>query len=315
MTHDLRTEGPVSVAEWVEVHSESFSPPICNKLMHKEHLSIMFVGGPNTRTDFHLDESPEFFWQMKGNMKLPIIERGEKKVIEIKEGEVFLLPSRIPHSPQRPEANSLGLVIERARVEGKEFDGLRWYTDFEKCDEVLWEKYFYCGDLGRDLVPVVEEFRASEAFATGRPTPGSVIADPPLRQDYQTIVPRPFSLNEWLEEHSGELSKPGARLSLFGDDHPEQGFKVVVLGAGGYASPAYARLGLAGAKQAADDELSGGSEAFLYVVRGKVAVSGGDVGQKAVNVGECFVLAEGKFSKFRRSGNCIALLLTSSSSS
>ncbi|KAF4698696.1 3-hydroxyanthranilic acid dioxygenase, partial [Perkinsus olseni] len=142
---------------------------------------------------------------------------------------------------------------------------------------------------------------ASEAFATGRPTPGSVIADPPLLQDYQTIVPRPFSLNEWLEEHSGELSQPGARLSLFRDDHPEQGFRVVVLGAG--------------AKEAADEEFPGGSEAFLYVRRGEVAVSGGDVGQKALNAGECFVLAEGKFSKFRRSRDCIALLLTSSSSS
>ncbi|KAF4651959.1 3-hydroxyanthranilic acid dioxygenase [Perkinsus olseni] len=300
MTRDLRTEGPVSVAAWVEEHSESFSPPICNKLMHKEHLSIMFVGGPNTRTDFHLDGSPEFFWQMKGNMKLPIIERGEKKLIEIKEGEVFLLPSRIPHSPQRPEANSLGLVIERARVEGKEFDGLRWYTDFAKCDEILWEKYFYCGDLGRDLVPVVEEFRASVAFATGRPTPGSVIADPPLRQDYQTIVPRPFSFNGWLEEHSSELAKPGARQSLFGDDHPEQGFKVVVLGAG--------------TKQATDEELSRGSEAFLYVIRGQIEVSGGDVGLKAVSAGECFVLAEGKSFKFRRSEDSVALLLKSSPS-
>ncbi|EER13937.1 3-hydroxyanthranilate 3,4-dioxygenase, putative, partial [Perkinsus marinus ATCC 50983] len=185
----------------------------------------MFVGGPNTRTDFHLDESPEFFWQLKGNMQLPIVERGKKQVVEIKEGEVFLLPSRIPHSPQRPEAGSLGLVIERARVEGKEFDALRWYTDFDKCDEILWEKYFYCDDLGRDLVPVVEEFKASEAFATGRPTVGSVVANPPLRQDCQTSVP-PFSLKDWLQAHEQDLSKPDSRLSLFGDDHPEKGFTV-----------------------------------------------------------------------------------------
>ncbi|EER12710.1 3-hydroxyanthranilate 3,4-dioxygenase, putative [Perkinsus marinus ATCC 50983] len=161
----------------------------------------MFVGGPNTRTDFHLDESPEFFWQLKGNMQLPIIERGKKQVVEIKEGEVFLLPSRIPHSPQRPEAGSLGLVIERARVEGKEFDALRWYTDFDKCDEILWEKYFYCDDLGRDLVPVVEEFKASEAFATGRPTVGSVVANPPLRQD----CTRETKYDEFIEKNEAFL--------------------------------------------------------------------------------------------------------------
>ena len=62
--------------------------------------------------------------------KLPIIEKGKRKLVEIKEGELFVLPPRIPHSPQRPETGSVGLVIERERVEG-EIDCLRWYTDFE----------------------------------------------------------------------------------------------------------------------------------------------------------------------------------------
>ena len=92
--------------------------------------------------------------------------------VRINEGEVFLLPSRIPHSPQRPEEGSLGLVVERRREED-ELDGLRWYTDFETCDSgVLWERFFHCGDLGRDLVPVVMAYKASEACRTGKPTPG-----------------------------------------------------------------------------------------------------------------------------------------------
>ena len=45
---------------------------------------------------------------------------------------MFILPSRVPHSPQR-SADSLGLVIERRREEG-EMDALRWYTDFQVCD-------------------------------------------------------------------------------------------------------------------------------------------------------------------------------------
>ena len=52
-------------------------------------------------------------------MNLPIIERGQRQVIHIKEGQVFLLPSRVPHSPQRPEAGSFGLVVERQRMEGE----------------------------------------------------------------------------------------------------------------------------------------------------------------------------------------------------
>ena len=126
------------VPTWLESNRDSFAPPICNKLMHKDQMTVMFVGGPNTRTDFHLEEGSEFFFQMKGNIELPTVQRGVRKLVRIKQGDVFLLPPRIPHSPQRPEDGSLGLVIERARTD-KEIDGLRWYTDFEQCDEVSAE--------------------------------------------------------------------------------------------------------------------------------------------------------------------------------
>ncbi len=67
----------------------------------------MGVGGPNTRTDFHLDQGSEFFWMVRGNTELPTIQQGKLKVVRIREGEVFCLPSRVPHSPQRPEQGSL----------------------------------------------------------------------------------------------------------------------------------------------------------------------------------------------------------------
>ena len=41
-------------------------------------------------------------------MSLPIYEKGERKEVHIKQGQMFLLPGRIPHSPQRPEDGSLG---------------------------------------------------------------------------------------------------------------------------------------------------------------------------------------------------------------
>ena len=40
------------------------------------------------------------FFMVKGNMQLNIIERGEFKEIPIKEGQIFMLPKHIPHSPQ-----------------------------------------------------------------------------------------------------------------------------------------------------------------------------------------------------------------------
>ena len=87
---------------------------------------IMVVGGPNTRKDYHVDEGEEFFYQLEGKMTLKIIEDGKPKDIHINEGEIFLLPSKVPHSPQRYE-NSIGLVIERKRTKD-ELDGLEFLS-------------------------------------------------------------------------------------------------------------------------------------------------------------------------------------------
>ena len=46
----------VELAAWVKEREEKLRPPICNILMHKQQLSIMIVGGPNQRTDFHVEE-------------------------------------------------------------------------------------------------------------------------------------------------------------------------------------------------------------------------------------------------------------------
>ena len=42
----------------------------------------------------------ELFYQVHGDMALEIMERGARRRVEIKEGEMFLLPARVPHSPQ-----------------------------------------------------------------------------------------------------------------------------------------------------------------------------------------------------------------------
>ena len=118
------------IDSWIRENEASFAPPVMNKLLHRDQLSIMFVGGPNQREDFHLEEGSEFFYQLRGNMELPTVQAGQRTLVTIREGEVYLLPSRIPHSPQRPERGSIGLVVERQRYEDEPPDGLRFYTDF-----------------------------------------------------------------------------------------------------------------------------------------------------------------------------------------
>lgn len=160
----------MNVETWIAENQNAFLPPVCNKLMHFSQLNIMFVGGPNTRKDYHIEEGEELFFQLKGDMCLKVIENGKHKDVHIKEGEMFLLPARIPHSPQR-QANTVGLVVERRRLL-TETDCLRYYV--ENTTDILFEKWFYCQDLGTQLVPVIKEFMASKQCKTGQPDPSEL---------------------------------------------------------------------------------------------------------------------------------------------
>merc|ERR1719244_713425 len=95
--------GHNKTTEWLEDNQKFFLPPVCNKMMHNDQLKVFYVGGPNQRKDFHLEEGEELFYMRRGAMSLPVLTQGEIKTVHIKEGDVFLLPGRIPHSPQREE--------------------------------------------------------------------------------------------------------------------------------------------------------------------------------------------------------------------
>ncbi|CAG2180001.1 unnamed protein product [Oppiella nova] len=76
--------------------------------LHNCQLKVFFVGGPNQRKDYHIEEGEELFYMIKGDMCLKVIEKGKPKDVIIKEGQVFLLAAKIPHSPQR-FTNTIGL--------------------------------------------------------------------------------------------------------------------------------------------------------------------------------------------------------------
>lgn len=143
---------------WIEEHRDRLKPPVCNQQVFEEDdFIVMVVGGPNSRTDYHYDEGPEFFYQLEGDMLLKTIQNGERVDIPILEGEVLLLPPKVPHSPQR-FAGTVGLVIERKRLP-HELDGFMWFC--ENCDHKLYEEYLYVSDIVGQLPPVFERFYAS----------------------------------------------------------------------------------------------------------------------------------------------------------
>ena len=154
---------PINFKSWIEENRHLLKPPVGNKVVYEDtELIIMVVGGPNTRKDYHIDEGEEFFYQLEGGMVLRIMENRKPRDIQINEGEIFLLPPKVPHSPQRFE-NTVGLVVERKRQKG-ELDAFQWYCD--ECNEILYEEYFQLTDIVKQLPPIFEAFWNNDAVRT-----------------------------------------------------------------------------------------------------------------------------------------------------
>jgi 3-hydroxyanthranilate 3,4-dioxygenase len=155
---------PFNFQKWIDEHRHLLKPPVGNQQVFKGNSDfiVMVVGGPNARKDYHYNEGEEFFYQIEGDIVLKIMDNGVQKDIPIKAGEIFLLPPKTPHSPQRP-ANTVGLVIERYRKE-TELDGFLWFC--EKCNHKLYEKYFVLTDIVKQLPEVMKSFYESEEHRT-----------------------------------------------------------------------------------------------------------------------------------------------------
>ena len=146
---------PLNFMNWIDKNKEHLKPPVCNKVVWEDaELIIMVVGGPNSRKDYHIDEGEEFFYQIEGEMLLKTIQNNKVEEIKICEGEIFLLPKMVPHSPQRFK-DTVGLVIERKRNYG-EFDGFQWYCD--KCNNLLYETFFQLENIVTQLPPLFDQF-------------------------------------------------------------------------------------------------------------------------------------------------------------
>lgn len=151
---------PFNFERWIDEHAHLLKPPVGNQQVWQDSdFIVTVVGGPNYRTDYHDDPLEEFFYQLRGNAYLNVLLDGKRERVELKEGDVFLLPPHVRHSPQRPEPGSACLVIERQRPEGT-MDGFEWYCD--ACGGRVHRVELQLQSIVTDLPPLFDAFYASE---------------------------------------------------------------------------------------------------------------------------------------------------------
>jgi len=148
---------PFNLSAWIDRNRELLKPPVGNKLLFRDGgFIVMAVGGPNARKDYHHDPGDELFYQLQGAIVLKTVQEGRLVDVPIAEGEIFLLPAEVPHSPQRP-AGSVGLVVERQRGPG-ELDGFSWYC--EACGHPLHLERLQVSNIETQLPELFTRFYA-----------------------------------------------------------------------------------------------------------------------------------------------------------
>ena len=160
----MEIKSPFNLQNWINNNRHLLKPPVGNKNLYVESgdYIVMIVAGPNARKDYHYNETEELFYQIEGDIKVKTQQEGKLVVYEIKEGEMFLLPEKIPHSPIRSD-KSIGLVIERKRTK-KHKDGLMWFSD--TANVLLYEEYFQLTNVEKDFLPVFKRFYSDENLRT-----------------------------------------------------------------------------------------------------------------------------------------------------
>ncbi len=146
---------PINFKKWIEENRHLLRPPVGNRQIWADReFMVTVVGGPNSRTDYHINEGEEFFYQLEGDINLRLLVDGKPQDFPIREGEIFLLPPNVPHSPQRP-AETVGLVLERRRL-AHELDSFLWIC--KSCHAELWKHSLHVTDITTQLQPVFEAY-------------------------------------------------------------------------------------------------------------------------------------------------------------
>jgi len=154
---------PINIKKWIDENRHLLKPPVSNKVVWEDSdFIVMVVGGPNSRKDYHFQEEEEFYYQLEGDINVRIQEDGKAVDIPIREGEMYVLPPRTPHSPMRGP-NTVGLVIEHKKHNHQK-DGLLWFC--ENCNNKLYEEYFELTNIMTQFQTVFARFYGNKELRT-----------------------------------------------------------------------------------------------------------------------------------------------------
>ena len=75
LCHRSRNLKAFNFQRWIEDNKEKFKPPVGNAQVWEDgEMMVTVVGGPNQRRDYHDDPTEEFFYQLKGDIFLRLME-------------------------------------------------------------------------------------------------------------------------------------------------------------------------------------------------------------------------------------------------
>src|SRR5262249_59824397 len=93
---------PFNLKQWIDENRHLLKPPVGNRMVHNGQFMVMVVGGPNRRSDFHVNPTEELFYQVEGDIVLRVRDGDEVRDVPIRQGEMFVLPAGVPPSPPPP---------------------------------------------------------------------------------------------------------------------------------------------------------------------------------------------------------------------
>ncbi len=151
---------PLNLLAWIDQNRNSLQPPVGNACIWNNGFLVMVVGGPNQRSDYHVNPGEELFYQIQGDIVLKIMEDGQPRDIPVRQGEIFLLPAKVPHSPQRGPG-TVGLVVEHPNCTTEDHQ-LRWYCN--RCHAVVHAEGFRPVDIGKQIKAALDRFATHESL-------------------------------------------------------------------------------------------------------------------------------------------------------